>query len=86
MSFVGCKGGEVDTENHRNGNNLWSGSENDRISHKRKSSSRVSMYFLVKTMWHTYNSYFLINVSGDIIFLIDIMYINMYTKEGHSYL
>lgn len=46
MSFVGCKGWEVDTENHRNGNNLWSGSENDRISHKRKSSSRVSMYFL----------------------------------------
>lgn len=46
MSFVGCKGWEVDTENHRNGNNLWSGSENDRISHKRKSSSRVSMFFL----------------------------------------
>lgn len=45
MPFVGCKGWEVDTENHRNGNNLWSGSENDRISHKRKSSSRVSMFF-----------------------------------------
>lgn len=46
MFFVGCKGWEVDIENYRNGNNLWFGLENDRIFYKRKSLSRVSMYFL----------------------------------------
>lgn len=88
MFFVGCKGWEVDIENYRNGNNLWFGLENDRIFYKRKSLSRVSIYvfFKVKIMWYIYNLYFFIKVSGDIIFFIDIMYINVYINEGYFYL
>lgn len=73
LSFVGCKGWEVNIENHRNGNNLWPGSENDRISHERKSSSRVNMEFFSKKkkimsfFWYIYKSHYFIYVSTDLI-------------------
>ena len=44
LSNLGSQNWQTYFENYRNGNNIWSGNKDDRISYKRKSSSWVGIH------------------------------------------